>query len=131
MNRELLFSVTKKDFIIEPYKGSGKGGQHRNKTMSCCRIKHPESGAVARACEERDFHRNRKMAFRRLALSEKFQSWRKRKACELLHGVKETEKKIKKALVPENIKLEEREDNQWIEHSLTEEEIQELLNGDL
>lgn len=131
MSRELLFSVTKKDFIIEPYKGSGKGGQHRNKTMSCCRIKHPDSGATAQACEERDFHRNKKVAFRRLVLSEKFQSWRKRKACELLHGVKETEKKIKKVLAPENIKIEEREDNKWVEHSLTDEEIRGLLNENI
>jgi peptide chain release factor 1 len=108
--KELLFSVTKKDFIIEPYKGSGKGGQHRNKTMSCCRIKHPDSGAVAQACEERDFHRNRKVAFRRLIGSTKFETWRKRKAYELLHDQKEFERKldqlVEEAMRPENIKIE-------------------------
>lgn len=120
--REILFSVTKKDFVIEPYKGSGKGGQHRNKTMSCCRIKHPDSGAVAQACEERDFHRNRKVAFRRLVNSKKFQTWRKIKACEILHGKQEIEKevdrKVEEAMKPKNIKVELKVDGEWVEDDL-------------
>ncbi len=49
-NKELLFSLSKAkgDFIVQPFKGSGKGGQKRNKTMSACRIIHPESGALLR-----------------------------------------------------------------------------------
>ena len=115
--KELLFSVTKKDFIIEPYKGSGKGGQHRNKTMSCCRIKHPESGAVAQACEDRDFHRNRKVAFRRLVNSDKFQNWRKRVASDILHNKKETEKLVDKlveeSMIPDNIRVETLINGKW------------------
>ena len=56
--KKLLFSITKNDFTIEPYKGSGKGGQHRNKTMSCVRIKHAESGAEAIGTEHREQGKN-------------------------------------------------------------------------
>lgn len=72
--KELLFSITKKDFIIEPYKGSGNGGQKRNKTMSCVRIKHPESGAEAIGTEYREQRKNKKAAFRRLVESKKFKT---------------------------------------------------------
>lgn len=67
MEKELLMSLSKEngDFIVEPYKGSGKGGQHRNKTMSGCRIKHPDSGSVAECCSERSFYQNRSKAFKK------------------------------------------------------------------
>ena len=51
--RELIMSLSKDkgDFVVTPFKGSGKGGQKRNKTMSACRITHPASGAVSE-CQE-------------------------------------------------------------------------------
>ncbi len=34
-NKQLLFSVTKKDLRIDYYKGTGSGGQKKNKTENC------------------------------------------------------------------------------------------------
>jgi peptide chain release factor 1 len=79
MNKQLLFSVTKKDFIVEPYKGSGKGGQHRNKTMSCVKIKHLESGAEAIGTEHREQSKNKKLAFKRIIETKEFKTWLKLK----------------------------------------------------
>lgn len=107
--RELLFSLTKKDFIIEPYKGSGKGGQHRNKTMSCVRMKHPESGAEAIGTEHREQSRNRALAFRRLVETPRFRAWHRMKTQEILQGKRAEEtldKKAEEAMKPENIKTE-------------------------
>lgn len=59
--------VRRKDLRIEFYRGSGKGGQHRNKTDSACRITHIETGVSAQAEDERSQHMNRRLAFRRLA----------------------------------------------------------------
>ena len=109
-NKELLFSITKKDFIIEPYKGRGNGGQKRNKTMSCVRIRQPESGAEAIGTEHREQKRNRDAAFNRLIKTKKFKAWYGRKIAELSMDKIEIEKQIDravdKAMRSENIKIE-------------------------
>lgn len=121
--RELALSVTKKDLIIEPYKGSGAGGQHRNKTMSCCRIRHPESDVTVQACDERDFHRNRKTAFKRLCNHPKFKAWISRSLSDETEGQvsqqKRSEKflkKVDKMMVPENLRIEcwDKTHHRWV-----------------
>ena len=59
--------ATAKDFRVERMRGSGPGGQHRNKTESAIRITHIETGMSEYCCEDRSQHRNLKIAFRRLA----------------------------------------------------------------
>lgn len=60
-------TVRKDDLRIEFYRGSGPGGQHRNKTSSACRITHKITGISAQCEDERCQHKNKKIAFRRLA----------------------------------------------------------------
>lgn len=59
-------TVRKKDLKITYYRGSGPGGQHRNKTDSACRITHIPTGIVAQSEEHKKQGQNRKAAFRRL-----------------------------------------------------------------
>jgi peptide chain release factor 1 len=66
--REIVFHAEAKDFRTDKYRGTGPGGQHRNKTDSCVRITHIESGLSASACASRSQHQNRKAAFRKLAV---------------------------------------------------------------
>lgn len=114
-NKELLFSLSKAkgDFIVQPFKGSGKGGQKRNKTMSACRIIHPESGATSECQEERSFYQNRSRAFTRLVKSDKFLLWHKRKVAEVLGRTKSLEKEIDDMMKDENIKIETLVDGKW------------------
>ena len=59
--------LTKKDFKLEWYSGSGAGGQHRNKHQNCCRIIHIESGLSANGTSSRSRVTNQREAFEELA----------------------------------------------------------------
>lgn len=51
---------------VETYRGSGPGGQHRNKRDSAVRLTHRPTGVVATATERRSQHENRRRAIKRL-----------------------------------------------------------------
>lgn len=104
--RTLLFSVTRKDLIIDFFRAGGKGGQHQNKTSSACRIRHKSSGAVGESREDRRQHINRKIAFNRMANSKQFQNWAKMQAAAVLEGHRNTEDKVNKSMVSSNLKTE-------------------------
>lgn len=75
MSKELLFSVTAKDCRFDYYRGSGKGGQHRNKTDSAVRCTHVISGAVGQCESSRHQRKNKELAFGRMAATDKFKAW--------------------------------------------------------
>jgi protein subunit release factor B len=59
--------LTKKDFKIDWYSGSGGGGQHRNKHQNCCRITHLETGLTSIGTSFKERERNKIEAFENLA----------------------------------------------------------------
>lgn len=73
--KELLLSVTGKDCEFSYARGSGKGGQKRNKTSTAARCKHKESGAVGFSDDTRSQHKNKRLAFQRMAKTQKFCQW--------------------------------------------------------
>jgi protein subunit release factor A len=111
----LSLSKAKGDFRVEPYKGSGNGGQKRNKTMSACRIYHDESGAVGQSEEERQFFQNRKIAFTRMINSEKFRKWHKLKTAEIMGVFADIENEVEREIHSKNVKIEVLQDGKWIE----------------
>ena len=117
MAKELLFSLTKKDFVVQHFKASGPGGQKRNKTSSAVRIIHPESGARAEGKEERSQTANKRNAFKRLIETKEFKSWHRKKVAEILYGKEESERWLKEMMEPSNMKIETRdpETGKWIE----------------
>lgn len=60
-------SVRKADLKITYYRGSGPGGQNKNKRDTACRMKHLPTGITVTAQEMRTQGQNRKIAFGRLA----------------------------------------------------------------
>jgi protein subunit release factor B len=115
--KKLLFSLSKAkgDFRVQPYKGSGNGGQKKNKTMSACRIYHDASGAVAQSEEERSFFQNRKIAFKRLIESDIFQKWHKVQAATIMGAFAGIEDEVNRDMRSKNLKVEILQDGKWIE----------------
>lgn len=103
--RELIFSITKKDFEVQTFCSGGPGGQHQNKTASGVRIKHHESGAVGESREQRHQLQNKKIAFERLTSHPKFKLWLNKRAWEITEG-KTLEQRVDEAMSEENLLIE-------------------------
>ncbi len=56
--------IRSEDVDVETMRGSGAGGQHRNKTDSAVRARHLPTGIEVRCESERSQHRNRELAMR-------------------------------------------------------------------
>jgi protein subunit release factor B len=104
--RKPFFSVTKADLRIDYFRGSGKGGQHRNKRDTAVRITHPESGAVGTAQDERSRAQNQKLAFTRMVESTKFQVWLKQEIARRTMDQAAIERKVDNWLRPKFVKVE-------------------------
>lgn len=75
MPKQLLFSVTKKDFDMQTFSVGGHGGGGKDTSNSGVRLIHWDSGAVGEGRDHRTNTQNRKDAFKRLIASEKFKKW--------------------------------------------------------
>ena len=60
-------NLTRKDFELQWFSGTGKGGQHRNKHQNCCRIVHIATGLKTVGQRSRSREENLEDAFKRLA----------------------------------------------------------------
>jgi protein subunit release factor A len=63
---EKMLKVTKKDLRIDFFRASGKGGQHRNKTDTACRITHLPTGISAETTDSRSQADNKSRAWMKL-----------------------------------------------------------------
>lgn len=106
-----ILSVTLADCDVQTKRGSGKGGQNRNKRDTAVRIVHRASGAVGESEEERSQLQNKKAAFRRMAESPRFQAWLK---MQLGHDTL-IKSQVERDMWPVNIKTEVQQDGKWVE----------------
>lgn len=130
-NKELLFSLKSKDFELEFYRGSGNGGQNRNKVETGVRIKHPVSGAMAQACEERSQHQNKKIAFKRLVNTPEFKKWHKLECAKHLGRLVDIDKLINRWMDETNLKIEVKDPKtgKWVVLQEGEELSEEETNS--
>lgn len=123
--RELLARITRADFEITHTRGSGPGGQHRNKTSTGRRIHHPPSGVTVEATDSRSAAENERNAFLRLIGTAEFKRWFRLLVAEAA-GRPSIEQLVDEAMTERNIRtqvLDER--GRWIDvdpASLTREE---------
>lgn len=113
-DRELLLRITAKDFDITHIKGSGPGGQHRNKTSTGVRTKHRASGAVGEATDDRSQEANKKAAFRRCVDTPEFRSWLRIAIREAM-GRPSIEQLVDEAMRPENITTQVLDNKRWVD----------------
>lgn len=73
--RELVFSVTAKDCEWKYTRGTGHGGQAKNKTSSAVHCIHRPSGGHGYAEDHREQLKNRQTAFKRMAETQEFKDW--------------------------------------------------------
>ena len=106
MNKKnLLFSISKKDFKIEYFSGTGAGGQYRNRHKNCVRLTHLDSKTTVTGQSNRERLSNVKEAFKNLIKHPKFKLWHSQKVQECLSGVTLAEK-VHEMLKPYNLKIE-------------------------
>jgi len=114
--KEKLFSVTLKDCEVIPYKGSGSGGQKKNKTSSAIQIKHLASGASAQCEEHREQSLNKKAAFKKMIQTDKFKTWIRIEAARKTGELIDIEKKVDEEM--KNVKIETKsEEGRWVENN--------------
>lgn len=114
MQKELLFSVTKKDFKIEAIRSSKSGGQRRDKVSTACRITHIASGATSTCQDQRSFEQNKRLAFRRLLETPKWKTWHRIEVARRSGLLDDVEEYVERSMRPENIKVEIKENGRWV-----------------
>ena len=110
MKKELLFTITKKDFDISYFSGTGAGGQHRNKSQNCVRIKHRDSGVTTTGQNHRSLEQNKKDAFLRLTKHPDFKKWHRiecaHRNIDIEEEKKQIEREVNTQMQEKNLKVE-------------------------
>ena len=103
------------DCDMQNFRPSGAGGQHRDKTSNGVRIVHRESGAMGQCSENRSQAANKRVAFLRMAKSEKFETWRRMEAMRLLGRFPESAAEVAdRQMDAVNLVVEVRDGGRWI-----------------
>jgi protein subunit release factor B len=108
-NKELLFSVKKKDFRWDEFRTGGNGGQAQNKKSVGVRCVHEPSGASGEGRDSRSKKENERNAFRRCVQSDKFQNWIKIKSIDMTM----IDNIVEDQMRPSNLKVEIKDNGLW------------------
>lgn len=110
--RELLFKLTRKDFVVEAKHAKGHGGQNVNKRLTACRITHPPSGAVGQAQDQREYKQNEKLAFNRCIETPKFKLWHKMEVSRRIGILKDVDRSVAEEM--KKVRVEVKKDGKWV-----------------
>jgi protein subunit release factor B len=111
-NKKRIACVKAKDCDWQFFRGSGAGGQHRNKKDTAARCIHRASGARGEAQEYKSREQNRRAAFRRMTQHARFRCWVAEQVAAAA-GQKTVAERVDEALKPQNIKIEVRGPHGW------------------
>lgn len=108
--RELVFSTKISDCEVDTFRVSGAGGRHRDHTSAGVRVIHKPSGAIGKSSESRSQLENKKAAFRRMAESQKFQTWAKLKVLSL----PPIEEVLDDQMQEKNLVIDVKDNGKWV-----------------
>lgn len=104
--KPIKYTVPRKDLRVDVFRGSGAGGQNRNKRDTGVRITHTPSGAVGECEEERSQLQNRNTALRRMTETKKFMTFIKMQLAAMEQGYRSIDAKVDKMMNLDNLKIE-------------------------
>jgi len=111
-----LFSVTAADCDWSYTKGSGAGGQKRNKTSSAVHVKHRASGATGYSQSSRSQFDNKQDAFVKMVKTDVFQKWLTLEFMRHSGQMAEIDRKVDREMSnKKNFKIEVKDDKKWVE----------------
>ncbi len=111
--KAVLFSVTAADCDWSYTKGTGAGGQKRNKTSSAVHCRHRASGAHGYSEASRSQHDNKRDAFVKMAETARFKEWHRLETMRRSGEMALIETAVKKSLA--FVKTETKVDGKWTE----------------
>lgn len=111
--KRLLFTVTAADCEWSYTKGTGAGGQKRNKTSSAVHCTHKASGAHGYCEESRSQLDNKRTAFERMANTPEFKRWHEHEVMKRMGTLAQIDRTVEQEL--KRIKVEIRVDDKWTE----------------
>lgn len=114
MTKELLFSVTAADCEWSYTKGTGNGGQKKNKTSSAVHCTHRPSGAHGYSEASRSQLDNKRDAFVKMANTKEFKDWHTREVARRTGVEAEVQRYVEKEMET-NVKVEIRVNDKWTE----------------
>ncbi len=113
-DKELLVSVTRNDCQWSYTRGTGAGGQKRNKTSSAVHVFHEPSGARGYSEAGRSQLHNRQDAFRKMVNTREFQRWLKIESARKMGLAYDAEKIISEQMQEKNLRIEGKVDGKWV-----------------
>jgi protein subunit release factor A len=102
----VAFSVRISDCREEFFRGSGNGGQKKQKTSSGVRLTHEPSGVQVESEAQRSQHQNRVDALKKLAAHPKFRAWCHAESRARIEGYSSLVTKVEEMMKPHNLKIE-------------------------
>lgn len=111
MDKRPLFSVTAQDCEWSYTKGTGAGGQKRNKTSSAVHCTHRASGAHGYSESSRSQLDNRRDAFEKMSTTKEFQQWLRLEYMRRTGELLEIERRVEEELA--RVKTEIKIDGRW------------------
>jgi len=115
MEKKLLFSVTARDCDWSYTKGTGAGGQKRNKTSSAVHCTHRASRAHGYSEASRSQSENKRDAFVKMTETKEFKTWHRMEVMRQTGKLDELEREVQREL--RKVKLEVRIYGKWTQVS--------------